>query len=178
LPSPHGGRAGSGGLHASASPLPISDRAVRHANWRGHLRAAHFQAASERDHLARSPGGSGGDFLPPIRPPPLPTHLKRPIAVGGVVAAEWRSRLRRSNSSRRWRVNAAERRQRRRGSRVLEPNSPPRLVFIQVDAPLSRAPRTSNTGQPTDSGAVLRIFQPEPVNPSEKFGSSEMYGLC
>ncbi|KAK1669129.1 hypothetical protein QYE76_057288 [Lolium multiflorum] len=104
LPSPRGGSAGSGRLHelaggASASPSRASKRTGRRANVRGHLRAALFQAPSERARLARSafdrtPGVCGGNFPPPIRPPPLPARHVRAIAEGGVVAADRKSRRR------------------------------------------------------------------------------------
>jgi hypothetical protein len=78
----------AGGGPSSASPSCAAQRAKA----RGRFRAARFQASSKRTRLAwsasdRTLGGRGAGFPPPIRPPPLPTCLTRPIADGGVVAA-------------------------------------------------------------------------------------------
>jgi hypothetical protein len=80
---------------ASASPSSAaSSRACRRAIACGHFRPARFHVPSERDRLARSasartPGGRRGSFPSPIRPPPLPRRLNRPIADGGSQEVRW-----------------------------------------------------------------------------------------
>ncbi|KAK1617061.1 hypothetical protein QYE76_022578 [Lolium multiflorum] len=88
-----GGRAGSGGMHASAggalaSLSPVSERAGRRANLRGHLRATRFQAPSERDRLARSASDRtpGGGYY-------LMSCIKDVPTLSGDNYTEWRKKV-------------------------------------------------------------------------------------
>jgi hypothetical protein len=64
------------------------------------------------------------------------------------------------------------------GSRVCEPNSPPRTLLIRGVRGVYWALELFFTGRPMFSVSVLRAIQPEPVNPPEKFSSGGIYGLC
>jgi hypothetical protein len=126
LSSPCGGSVGSGGLHelamgASAFPSRTSKRAGRRANLRGHLRAACFHAPSERARLRphsrrtrwRYPAA---DSAPSPTAPSCARHCGGRGGGGGPEEQKTATKLLARGGTQAWR--------RRRGSRVLEPNSP------------------------------------------------------